>query len=189
VSANDAGWLDDSGTYSGNDRDVVRVVAGTVSQDTVWPGIDASYLMAGDVTVFDALLTLAPGAELVFEQTNELTVGETGRLAAVGTESEPILFTGVEAIPGYWGGVRYYHSNSADNRLAFVTFEYGGGWWEANLLLDGGSSSPVQIDVTNCTFRQSGEWGVSYDEYVQLNADFADVNTFADNVAGAIKVP
>ncbi|UCE60854.1 MAG: hypothetical protein JSU63_03710 [Phycisphaerales bacterium] len=182
VTANDAGYLDDTSTYAGNDVDIVRISGSTLSEDRTWPGIDADYLIDGDIGV-QALLTIAPGATLVFAQENEMTVWGDGRLSAVGTAVAPILFTGNEEIRGYWSGLRFYHSNSTNNQLDYVTFEYGGGYFDANLYLDGASDSPARVNITNCTFRESETYGLSMEDAV---VEQFSGNTLTANTLGAV---
>ena len=188
LSANVAGFLDDTSTYVGNDANVVRLWGSTVSDNQVWAGIDADYLVAGDIGV-SAELTIAPGARVVFQSGNEMTVRSNGQLSAVGNALERIVFTGEEPTPGFWGGLRFYQSNAAENRLDFVTIEYGGGWWDANLYVDGTSSSPTQLRVTNCSITDSTTWGIYLDEYADVNADIDTANTFANNASGDIRWP
>jgi hypothetical protein len=179
------GYLDDASTYTGNDEDYVEAWGGTVSSDQTWAGIDAEYLLNG-VTV-SAQLTIEPGARLVFASGEEMTVDAAGALSAVGTQAEPIVFTGVEQTPGYWGGLRYYQSNSAFNRLELVTIEYGGGYWDGNLVLNGSSSSPVQLALLNCTITDSDTCGVDLNDYVNVTpADIQNNNTFANNELGDV---
>ncbi len=185
LAADVAGYLDATSKYTGNDEDVVAIWGSTVYADQTWPGIDADYLFTGDVTV-SAALTIAPGARLVFEASEEMSVNSSGALTAVGTVDQPIVFTGVEQTPGYWGGLRIYQSNSPDNQLDYVTIEYGGGYWDANLYLDGSASSPVQLTVTNCTIQESATWGISLDADTNVNADIETANTFFNNALGNV---
>jgi hypothetical protein len=188
VAPEAVGFLDDTSTYTGNDEDVVAVWSGTIYSDQTWPGIDGDYLLTGDVSV-GAFLTIDPGARLVFQAGHDMSVNSSGALTAVGTEVNPIVFTGVEQTAGYWGGLRYYQTNSADNRLDYVTIEYGGGYHNANLYLDGTSSSPVQISVTNCTIRFSETWGIYLDVDTNVNPDVGTANTFSNNALGDVNVP
>ncbi len=185
ISAAVGGLLDDTTTYAGNDADQVRVWGDTVAEDQTWPGIDADYLIEGNVSV-SAMLTIDPDASLVFDSGVHMTVWDDGQLAVVGTEAAPIVFTGAEQTTGYWGGLRFYHSNSESNQLQWVTIEYGGGYWDANLFLNGGSGSPVLLDVTDCTFQNSGSWGVYVNRYVSVNADLETANTFFGNTSGGV---
>lgn len=185
LSAAVAGYMDDTTTYTGNDADEVRVWGATVVTDQTWAGIDADYLLDDSVAV-SATLSIAPGARLVFGAGEEMTIWADGRLQAVGTETDPIVFTGVEQTPGYWGGLRFYHSNSEDNQLQWVTIEYAGGYWDGNLYLTGASDSPVLLGATDCTFRQSATWGVYMNRYVNVNEDFDAANMFSGNASGDV---
>ena len=60
-------------------------------------------------------MTIDPGAQLVFEAGEQMTVDSGGTLSALGTATDPIVFTGVEETNGYWGGLRFYASNSTSN--------------------------------------------------------------------------
>ncbi len=188
INADHIGFLDDASTFSGNDIDVVNIEAGNVTADATWPGIDVPYFIGKDLGV-SAALTLSPGTTLMFDAGNEMTVQADGSLEAIGTALEPIVFTGAEALPGYWGGLRFYYSNSTANALDYVTIEYGGGYWDANLYLVGGSSEPTRINVTNSHFTDSGSWGVLLSGTVNANLDIATANTFSNNTDGDISGP
>jgi len=189
MAANVVGYLDSDSTYVGNDRDEVRIWGSSVEQDQTWPAIDGDYFISGTVTV-GAHLTLEAGAQLVFDSGEQMTVDQCGVLTAVGTETEPIVFTGQEQTVGYWGGLRFYNSNSVDNDLEYVTIEYGGNYWDANLYLTGSSSEPTQISVTNCTIRYSGSNGIYLvSEHVTANADIATANTFTGNTGDDVYAP
>ena len=74
-----------------------------------------------------------------------------------------------------------------------MTIEYGGGYWDANLLLNGGSTSRVTIAVTDCTFQDSATWGVYVNRYVNVNADLETANAFFAYagivVIGVVSIP
>jgi hypothetical protein len=67
------------------------------------------YLINGQVTVEDGgVLNIAPGTVLVGGGTpvpDFLAVKAGGKIFAEGTRSQPITFTGPEAVPGSWAGV------------------------------------------------------------------------------------
>ena len=182
VSAEVAGYLDDTSTYTGNDRDVVEVWGGTVKTEKTWAGIDGDYLISGSLSV-SAALTVSPGAQLVFEAGQEMSVYSDGSLAAVGTADRPIVLTGEEETRGYWGGLRFYQSNSTANQLDYVTIEYGGGYHNANLYLDGTSSSPVRLSMTNCLLQGSDTYGFDFDDNTIIE-EFSG-NTITGNTLGA----
>jgi len=149
------------------------------------------YRTEQSVTVSDgALLTIMPGVTIYFAADTGLTVLSDGRLVAEGTAAAPIKLTGNLAVRGYWRGLHFSSSGSADNRLDYVTIEYGGGYdffgWEtarANLVLSGTVSSPTRISVTNCTLRESAGAGFFTDESVEVD-EFGG-NTITANATAA----
>lgn len=109
-------------------------VAGDITTDTVW---DADTVrVTGDVAVLHpATLTVAAGASVVFEDHYALTVH--GRMLAVGTASDPILFTtddpGAYAADstttGSWAGIRFPWTaeDLGESRLEWCVLEYAKG--------------------------------------------------------------
>jgi len=185
VTANTACVLDDTSTYTGNDVDAVHITGGSVTSECTWSATDAEYRIGGGISV-DADLTIAAGARLIFESGETMTVWDDGSLAAVGTAGEPIEFNGVQQTPGYWGGLRFYHSNAARNRLEYVTISNGGGSYDGNLYIDGSSSQPAQVAVESSTITQSASYGISVNRYGTINADVEAVNAFSGNADGDV---
>ncbi len=167
-------------------------LSGTIDTDTTLPA--GCYLVESSVSVTGgAMLTIEQGVIIKFQQDAGMTVRSDGRLSAVGTAEQPIIFTGEEAVRGYWDGLDFSFSNSFENRLDHVTIEYGGGYrffgWESartNLMLNGSSSAPVRVEVTNCTLRESAGWGIWIDDDATVNADIETANTFAGNTGGDV---
>jgi len=182
---NMVGWLDDASDYSGNTVNGLHVRGGNVSDEQTWQAIGVPLLIEGSVNVRGPL-TIAAGAELVFDSAEEMTIYDDGSLRAVGTAADPILFTGSEAVPGYWGGLWYYYSNSANNRLEYVTIEYGGAADEGNLITTGSTSEPARLAVSNCTFRNSAGYGVHLRDTTNMT-EFTS-NTLTGNALGAASV-
>ncbi len=185
VMPNMIGWLDESSTFTGNTVDGLIVRGGTVSEDQTWAAIGVPYLVRNDIGI-RAALTIAAGAELVFDSATTMTMYDEGSLSAVGTATDPILLTGSEEVPGYWGGLWCYYSNSANNRLEYVTIEYGGASDEANLITVGSSAQPARIAVSNCTFRNSAGYGVLLRDTTNMT-EFSS-NTLTGNELGAASV-
>lgn len=185
TDADHVGFLHETSSFSGNDVDAVRVERGNVDNDAIWPAIDVPYYLDRDVSV-NADLVIAPGAVLAFNSGRSMTVRSTGSLNANGTATDYIFFTGVEATPGYWGGLRIYNSNTIKNDLSYVVFEYGGGYYDGNLYLTGSTISPARAVVRNCIFRNSARWGIRLHGTFHVNADIAAVNLFETNMSGDI---
>lgn len=167
VHAHSVGFLDETSTYAGNDRDVVQLFGSSVDRDQTWPAIDVDYVVASKPTV-NALLTISPGVRLIFQQDMGLTIGPDGELSAAGTADRPIVMTGEEQIRGFWDGVLFNQTNTFGNTLDYVTIEYAGAGYSANLWLNGGSSSPVRVAITNCTLREGGQYGLYTNQYVEI---------------------
>lgn len=169
---------------TGNDFAPVHVSPNTISHDASWPyGLFQIIDHPGQGFNVLGSLTLGPGVEIRFEEGEELLwVGPTGYLAAVGTEVAPVRLTGVEPVPGYWGGVQFMGSNHTMNRLENVIVEYGGGVLNdteiANVMVefDGGVGS--RVEISNSVLRASAGYGI----FVEVGTNLA---TFDDNVLTA----
>jgi hypothetical protein len=189
VVHSESAWnLDDTSTYSGNDKDVVEVLGNGVDVDNTWQAIDADYLVS-DSTFIHAKLTIEAGARLVFRQDSGLEIQSDGALTAVGTAEKPIVFTGEERVAGFWNGINFLNANSFGNQLDYATVEYGGaydfdagGGAYANISLTS-SGYPVRLSLTHSTLRNSSHYGVWLSvEAVLIN----DSNTFSGNASGDI---
>lgn len=186
VSTEGIGVLDDVTDYAGNDEDFVLVRGGATRSDQAWSALNVPYLFEESATI-DHHTTIAPGVRLVFASDVLLTVGDTGALTAVGTAFNPILLNGVEGTPGYWRGVEFDYSNSVNNDLQFVTIAHGGGggaYYSANLTL----WDATRINVVNCTFEDSANWGIWIHSGATPNEDIATVNSFSGNAAGDVQL-
>lgn len=186
VEANAAGFLDAASTYSGNAADFVfvRTNASYPEREQTWSALDVPYRIDGRLWP-TTHLTIAAGAELVFEQDAGVYVESTGSLTAAGTASAPIVFRGFEPTAGYWDGVELYGSNSVDNRFEYVTIRGGGAEGsasDADLRL----GSNTRVSVTNCTIADSAGWGVWVGREVSVNADLETANTFSGNALGNV---
>ena len=119
--------------YSGNTEDFVYVESGSFSTGTTWEKINVPYVVlnrsaynyTGGIGV-KAVLTVEAGAEIEFDANTKLTISEYGAIKAIGTVSDPILFTAVHKVAGAWNGI-YFNSKHVLNEIAFAEFHYSGG--------------------------------------------------------------
>ncbi|QQR91009.1 MAG: hypothetical protein IPJ88_04560 [Myxococcales bacterium] len=122
-------------------------------------------------------LTIMPGVTIEFTEGVGIAVEREGSLYAVGTEEQPIVFTGKEKIPGFWNGI-LYGTTSENNRLSYAVVEYGGGD-ELNtsapvaLVALGGYNAEAKVVIDHCTFRHSAGHG--------LGGRPADLTGFSNN--------
>lgn len=159
-------------TFEGNNYEAFHVVPDTITQDSYWENHDKEpYWITGDVYVkgqdgADSVTTLyiEEGAELHFESTDGLYIGdddtvtEPGGLMAVGTASEPILFTGRQENPshGFWDGIIFQKYSEDSLCLMEHCKIMSGGYsnWEAVHCID---ASPT---LRHCLIEYAGGTGI-----------------------------
>jgi hypothetical protein len=104
--------------------------SGEITTNQTWCAADNPHLVSGEVTVAaGATLTIKPGAIVQAV----LDLGYTysgmhilGRLEAIGTEEQPILFTSsTDSGPEQWRGLGF-DGSAASGVLRYVTVRYGG---------------------------------------------------------------
>ena len=173
------GMLDASTAYTGNTSDYVRVeghVNYPFENDQTWQMLDVPYFLETSVGI-EGALTINPGVTIVMNAATAFYFRNSGTVNAVGTQSQPITFTGMEQVKGYWNHIENHSSNSLDNRFEYCVIEYGGSD-DALYLSDRGDS---RVFIENCTFRHSSGHGIEIDgSNSNFNADLETVNTFED---------
>jgi hypothetical protein len=149
-------------TASNNGYNGVAIGAGELIGEHVWEACGLPYYVLDDVTTAaGSMLKVEPGVEVHFDNYTGLLL--YGILEAIGTPSQPILFTGTTATPGWWDGISIKGRQEKRNFgsiLRFVTIEYGGVQW-GNLNLGSAVAS-----VSNAIIRYS-----SYNGVMAGNAD------------------
>ncbi len=104
-----------------------------------------------DVT---ANLTIEPGVVIQVAENGGIGVYDNGSITAVGTSTEPILFSGTTHTQGWWRGV-HIESNSTQNKFDFVTIEDAGSNYvyccneAASLTLEGAKMSMKNVTLKN----------------------------------------
>jgi parallel beta-helix repeat protein len=128
--------------------------------------------------------TFAPGIEVRVDTGFYVD----GIMTAVGTPTEPILFTGIKQQPGGWWGINISGGQlgMAGLRLDHAIVEYGGSDnsdYGGNLIV-----STANVTVTNTTLRNSSTYGV-YNEGGAPDEQFAvsiSNSTITGNAKGAV---
>ncbi len=174
VPANLVGGIAPTNSFTRNDASYVFVgdpgfggVGTTVLEPATWSYQGVPYRPTVNVFV-EAPLTVEPGTQFEFEQDKGMRVRGDGRLSAEATADEPIEFSGTEAISGFWRGLSFSNSLSADNVLRNVIIEYGGSseWVGgakpdvANLMVAGGDKAAA-VTISDSTLRESGKFGIA----------------------------
>lgn len=165
---------------TGNGVDAIALGAGELAGAHTWENVGIPYVVLGDIRVaVGAMLTIQPGT--VIRMAQHAGLDARGTLHAVGTQAQPITFTGTSQQPGWWENVAISGVVGAQNttsRLEYVLLEYGGEAY-ANLYL-----YESNIPVRNAVIRYSGGDGI-----YGGNRGLAHVGytTFADNAGYAIR--
>ena len=118
-----------------------------------------THYSSGQSLIVDGKLVLEAGVDLRFGADARMYIGQNGSLNAAGTEAAPILISGVNPIAGFWNGIQWVSSVSGDNRLSYVTVEYGGGdpVRPGNLIIEG---SGTVLVIENSTLANSRGYGL-----------------------------
>ncbi|MBF8149128.1 hypothetical protein ITJ86_04425 [Winogradskyella sp. F6397] len=142
-------------------------------------------------------LKIEPGVVIEFSDAAGMKVTESGSINAIGSQSNPISFSGRSKAKGAWKGIMV-SSESLSNRFDYVTMEYAG---------DGGltsNSEPASLILTrdtyfrlnNVTIKNSSNNGIAataFDYDVEINNTiinncniplYADTNIVSDISGG-----
>lgn len=198
TEAINVGALDATTSYRGGNGfegvEISETTAGnTLRDDATWTNFDdgSSYYVSGDIEI-EATLTILAGATLEFEANTEIFFGvpfnrPEGILIANGTMLDPVTFTGVQKVAGFWKGI-VIQSTSNQNLMSHCIVEYGGsdailGGEPANISLDIFNFAP-NLTLLNSTVRNSAGCGV----YIQSSSSVLtqSANTFTDNPGGNV---
>lgn len=159
--------------------------------------LDVPYAMMlgdpGSQQKYQGALTLQAGVRLEFESNTGLEITETGSLNAVGTSTDPIIFTGRVASKGYWKGIAF-RSNNPANRLERAEVSYAGNndyfccdYFEgpnisAAVLVGSNAVKNATLALVNSTVRESDNYGVY--QFDGGNAITASGNAYSNNDLG-----
>jgi hypothetical protein len=175
--------LPQGGSFTGNEEDEIRVEpAGTELLTGTVPNLGVPYHLVEDLNLIEGSdTTIAAGTEFLMGGGVELEVGWNGgdaTLIAVGTSGEPIVFVGEQDTAGYWDGIVFNESATADSALDYVTIENAGLAGSAALRLE------RAIPVTNATIRSSAGAGIA--KIAADATDYTATNTFTDVAQGSV---
>lgn len=168
-------------TASGNGFNGTRIDGGTLSKNIVWKGSNLPYLIHDDITVAQAFtLTIEAGNRVQFNA-NSTDLIVQGTLTAVGTASQPIVFTSLGDSPEKsWGGV-YLGQAAGASRLEFCQIRYGGSNYFSHTgdsMLRAENDAPTLV---NCQIHNSKSYGLSL---LQSNAQVIQTH-FSSNTRAA----
>lgn len=163
-----------------------------ITENTTWKAT-CTYFIDQSVNVTNnSVLSIEAGTTIKFAKGVKLDVSyssaATGKIIALGTEKDPILFTSQAAVKakGDWDGLWLYEG-ADDSKFSYCKFEYAGGSnWAGG---EGAITINLAIDVAidHCTFENSASFGVRVYQSQSGLSSFT-YNTFADNTINDLKL-
>src|SRR5690606_29374442 len=104
--------LNATNTYQGNTNDFAYIQSGSFNSATLWQKIDIPYVVTNSSIynysggiVANNVLTVEPGVHVENEAGVMYKIQENGGIKAVGTSSNPIIFTAVNKVVNGWIGI------------------------------------------------------------------------------------
>lgn len=185
---------------NGQAKDKVLITASVIDPIVIDPNIRAKltlndridnpaipdYIVNANVTV-GAELEIKPGVVIAFARDTRLEIVDNGGiLIAKGDSAKPIRLIGKETIKGFWAGVTFRSSSSA-NTLEHVQILHAGSkplyaTTKAGMAVLG--SGRAEVSIKNCLFEQNAGYGLFFDQAVILSA--FEKNNFKDNTEAGI---
>lgn len=151
-------------------------VNGGIYTNTTWDPSNSPYIITSNLVLFPGIsLTIQPGVVVKFENNVQLEIRE-GRLFAVGTISQPIIFTSNSSNPTTGSWVNIYLNQSPSTYIEHCEFHYGG------QALTGQADS---LTVLNSTFTFNN-LGMDAQGHIFMLVDSC---TFKNNNFGHIMTP
>ncbi|MDC0675137.1 right-handed parallel beta-helix repeat-containing protein [Nannocystis radixulma] len=139
---------------------VIHVLGGMIRERARWDVPKVPFVIGGVIEIegvdekHEALLELAPGTVLKFDDDAYFTVGYDypAALIAEAAGKEPIVLTSATRQTSHaWRGVNLYRSATAS--FSNVVFEYGGQRSDRGVLY---ANNEARLTVKGCTFRDNG---------------------------------
>jgi hypothetical protein len=132
-----------------------RIPAGNVSG--TWTRAASPYFIDGEISLLmGSTLTIEPGVQVLF--TGHYKFNVYGRLLAVGTAADTIVFTAQNTTAG-WHGLRFYNTNSNaqdSSKLVYCRLEYGKAVSTVSADKEGGAmrlENSSNVLINRCWFR------------------------------------
>ncbi len=144
-------------TLTGNTHNLIRFVNGGYLASQTLTNHGYPYLVSGAVLcVHYTNVTLQPGT--VFYLENERSIEVYGSLTAIGTETEPIIFTRMPGSTGYWQNILLRNGSSSTFR--HCQFSYGGMTspygYDTALIQNSGATSVIMEDCQILSVQAQG---------------------------------
>ncbi len=160
-----AGFIDNQTDFNGGDVEVYKGdTEGTGS--ATWSNLNNGVFYFSETVTIDNEVRIEKGAEFEMGSDVSLVVSSSTKggpsvIKAIGTASEPILFTGRSKAKGAWAGI-LISSGSIENEMDYVKIEYGGGKDLATYMDAGnlGVYNEGALTLTNSSIENSASYGI-----------------------------
>lgn len=119
-----------------------------------------TYVVIQDLSVQQqGTLVIDPGAQLRFATGKKLSVSESSTLTAIGTATEPIVFTSHAAIPmaGDWDGIIVSTLSAPRSEISYAEIVY------ATTAIRNGSFNRFLLDISHSEIHQIADQGIQFD--------------------------
>lgn len=173
--------LPQGGSYTGNSDDAIAIDGADYEVDGTVVDLGVPYRVLNALYTYDgSSLTIEPG--VTFEMTADtfFTFGWNSGAAtvnAVGTEEDPIVFTGVDPSAGSWRGLNVEVNVTTDSAFQYVTVEHAGD--PGNTATSAAIYLDAAVPVQNSWFNEIAGYGVKLDGE-------ANPALVTDNAAGGV---
>ena len=165
------------------ERPLQTNVCGAITANTTWTTANSPYIMTCNVVVNAGVtLTIQPGVTVAGDEFERLEV--KGRLVAVGTVANPIVFTSeANNGVGQWQGLLF---NGGTGQLSQTIVRYGGAFGTTNLEV---VSVPVggEVRIENSEIRESAGFAMWFSTS-ELHQIVLNNNTFVNNILNRISL-
>jgi len=179
------------GNFTGNTTNAIRLRSDAgnrkISTSQTWSNLGVPYRIAStsdQLQIRGGSLTIQPGVTVEFETGQGIRVGDNdaSTLIAVGTSTNPIIFTGVDKMAGAWKNISFHFTKSPLNEIAYATIEYAGNSGSGGAVYMW--ANPV-IKVSNVAFNQIGTCALyAAPNSSNPNTNLNEANNTTTSVAG-----
>lgn len=180
LDVDDVHLLGADSNYSGNSDDRIILIGSNINTSQTIPNLNVPFYATNESTIsVNTNLSFEPGVELQLASNGGFKVNSNGSLAIIGTAEKPVVLTGAVKSKGYWNGIQYTFSGSADNKIEHAIIEYGGAESGNTHALVGYFGQDTRGSVTNSLLRGSLTNGIEVSG--SSNGDITiNGNTFED---------
>ncbi|MCD4745923.1 MAG: hypothetical protein K8R58_06455 [Bacteroidales bacterium] len=171
----------------------IYVKGSTISEGHIlWKNFGTDYFSSSYINIngeSEAIVEIEPGVRIKWNG-GGFKVGTAsqwgGKLIAVGTDENPIIFTSSKEEPswGDWGGILFYTNSFPGNILDHCQILYAGEYslnsWQASIHI---CCNDTNVTIINSTIAHSSHWGMC----IMGSAEpIIENNLFYDNLEGDI---